>query len=94
MNSDMFRMRNVDKVFFMLWWDRYKFHKNVIETRYPELVCLHPVGSVGHVVYSDASEARNVNALFSCSRGAGTDFTKSMAGLITPTLCFCIRWDR
>jgi hypothetical protein len=33
-------------------------------TRYAELVFLHPVGSVGPVVHSSASGARNGDALF------------------------------
>jgi hypothetical protein len=48
----------------MLRWDRYRFHKNHAKTRYVELVFWHPVESVGHVVHSGASEARNIDALF------------------------------
>jgi hypothetical protein len=33
-------------------WDRYLFDKNRARTRYVELVLLHPVRSVGHVVHS------------------------------------------
>jgi hypothetical protein len=33
-------------------------------TRDVEVVFLHPVGFAGHVVHSDASGPRNVNALF------------------------------
>jgi hypothetical protein len=33
-------------------------------TRCAELVLLHPVGSVTHIVHSRASRARNVNTLF------------------------------
>jgi hypothetical protein len=46
---------------FVLGWDQYRFHKKCTGTRYAELVFLHPVGSVGHVVHSIE---RNVDALF------------------------------
>jgi hypothetical protein len=46
--------RNFDALFFMLGWDRYRFHKKRAETRYPKLLFLHTVGSVGHVVHSSA----------------------------------------
>jgi hypothetical protein len=40
------------------------FHKKCIVTRYAEFVFFHPVGSVDHVVHSDASVMSNVDALF------------------------------
>jgi hypothetical protein len=55
---------NVGVLFFMLRWDRYGFHKKYSETRYVELVFIHPVGSADHVVHSGASVAGNVDALF------------------------------
>jgi hypothetical protein len=48
----------------MLGWDQYGFDKKRAGTRYAELVFLHPVGSVGHVVHSGAFGALNVDALF------------------------------
>jgi hypothetical protein len=48
----------------MLRWDRYVFDKKCVGTRYAELVFLHPVGFVGHVVHYGASGAQNINALF------------------------------
>jgi hypothetical protein len=44
-----------DALFFKLRWDRYGYDKKRARTRYAELVFLHPMESVGHVVYSDAS---------------------------------------
>jgi hypothetical protein len=41
----------------MLVWAMYGFNKNLAETRYAELVFLHPVGSMGHVVHSSVLEA-------------------------------------
>jgi hypothetical protein len=47
--------RNVGALFFLLRWDRYKFHENHVGTRYAECVFLRPMGSVGHVVHFVAS---------------------------------------
>jgi hypothetical protein len=59
----------------------------------PNLCVSHPVGSVGHIVHSGVFRVQNINTLFSCLGGAGTDLTKSTAGHVMPTLCFCIWWD-
>jgi hypothetical protein len=50
LHSSVSRVRNVNTLFFMLGWDRYKIHKKHIGTWYAELVFLHLVGSVSHVV--------------------------------------------
>jgi hypothetical protein len=47
-------MSNVDTLFFMLRWDRYRFPRKHAGICYTELVFLHPVGSAGHVVHSGA----------------------------------------
>jgi hypothetical protein len=50
--------------FFMLGWPRCGFHKKRARTRYAELVFLHLMESVGHIVHSGAFRARNIKALF------------------------------
>jgi hypothetical protein len=56
-HSSKSRAHNVVALFFILTWDWYGFPKNRTETRYAEVVFLHPVGSVGHVVHYGASRA-------------------------------------
>jgi hypothetical protein len=48
----------------MLGWARYGFHKKHARTSYTELVFLHPMGYVGHVVHFGASGPRNIDTLF------------------------------
>jgi hypothetical protein len=48
----------------MLTWDHYDFDKNHAGTHYSELMFLHLVGSVGHVVHSGASGPQKVDTLF------------------------------
>jgi hypothetical protein len=50
-------VQNINALFFMLRWDRFRFDKKCARTRYAELVFLHPVGFAGYVVHSDASGA-------------------------------------
>jgi hypothetical protein len=49
--------RNVNTLFFMLESAQCNFHKKCAGTRYVIFVFLHPMGSVGHVVYSGLSKA-------------------------------------
>jgi hypothetical protein len=49
------RPQTVDTLFFMLRWAQYGFPKMCVRSRYVELVFLHLVGYVGHVVHSDVS---------------------------------------
>jgi hypothetical protein len=77
----------------MLGWDRYRFDKKHFRTLYAELLFSHPVGSTSNVVHSSASWARNVDVLFSCLGGTGTDSIKIVLGHVTSNFCFCILWD-
>jgi hypothetical protein len=66
-HSDTSGTRNIITLFFMFGGgggDGSGCDKKHIRTRYVELVFLHPVGSVGHVVHFGASGVRNVDALF------------------------------
>jgi hypothetical protein len=63
-HSGASEVRNIDTLFFMLRWDPYGFHKKCVETCYAELMFLHPVASMGHVLHFCASGTRNINALF------------------------------
>jgi hypothetical protein len=56
--------QNVIPLFFMLRWDRFRFDKKGVGTRYAKLVFLYLVGSMGHLVNSGAFGAQNVNAVF------------------------------
>jgi hypothetical protein len=69
-HSGVSEAQNVDALFFMLGCDWYRYDRKRAETRYADLVFLHPVGSTGDVVHSGASGARNVDALFSMLRWA------------------------
>jgi hypothetical protein len=51
----VFRVQNVDTLFFMLRWYRYRFDKRRVGSCYAEHVSLDLLGSVGHVVHSGES---------------------------------------
>jgi hypothetical protein len=56
-------------------------------------MCLHPVGSAGHIVHFGASGARNVDDLFSCSGGPSAVSINNAIGYVVVNFYFCIQWD-
>jgi hypothetical protein len=81
------------RTIFLAQVDRYGFHKKHMRAAYTELVFLHPVAYVGHVLHFGASGAQNVDALYFMLEWDQCSFHKSTSGQITSNLCFCIRWD-
>jgi hypothetical protein len=69
-----------DVLFFMLGWARCNFHKKCDGTCYAEIVFLHLVGYMGHVVHSGASAVRNIDALFFMLGWARCRLHKTHAG--------------
>jgi hypothetical protein len=72
----------------MLGWDRYGFYEKQVETRYTELVFLHPVGYVGHIVHSGASGVQNIDAPFFMFGWARCGFHKKCTGTRYTKLVF------
>jgi hypothetical protein len=81
-------MQNVDALFFVLGCTQYGLHKKRVGTRYTELVPLHPVGSVRHVVHSGASGARNLDTLFFMPGWTRCYFHKKCTGTYYTKLVF------
>jgi hypothetical protein len=77
----------------MIRWAWCSFQKKCTGTHYSELVFLHPLGSVGHIVHSGASGPQNIDAPFLCLGGTSTDSIKSALGHVMLNLCFSIWWD-
>jgi hypothetical protein len=82
-----------ETLFFVLRLVRCGFHNQRDRTCYSELVFLHPVGSLGHVVHFSASRARDVDALFFMPGWARCGFHRKRARTRYVEVEFCIQWD-
>jgi hypothetical protein len=78
----------MEALFVTLKWDQYGFYEMRVETRYTELVFLHPLGSACHIVHSGASGVRNINALFFMLGWARCGFHKKRTGTRYAKLVF------
>jgi hypothetical protein len=82
------RARNIDALFFKLWWDRCGFDIKRIGTHYVEIVFLHSVASTRQVVHSGECGARNVGTLFFMLGWARCGFPKKCVGTHYAELVF------
>jgi hypothetical protein len=74
--------------FFMLRWAQCDFHKKHTGTNYAELVFLHPMGSMDHIVHSSAPGPQNVNALLFKRGWDWYEFNKMRTGTCYTELVF------
>jgi hypothetical protein len=72
----------------MLRWAWCSFHNKHVRTCYVELVFLHPVRSVGHVVHFGALGREMSMHFFLCSGGHCAISRKSTPGHVTPNFYF------
>jgi hypothetical protein len=70
-----------------------RFPKKWVGTSYVEIVFLHSIRWVGHIVHFGASGARNVDALFFMLVWDRYIFHKKRIRTCYVKLVFCIRYD-
>jgi hypothetical protein len=85
--------RNIDKLIFMLGWDRYQFDKKRIGTCSAEFVfCTNGIWRSQSTFQCIWGTKHRCN-IFSCSGGTGNYCTKSAPEIVTPNMCFRMWWD-
>jgi hypothetical protein len=93
-DSSASEVRNVNALFFMLWWDRYRFDKKRTGTHYAELVFLHSMRYAGDIVHSGAFGARKIDFLFFILGWDRCGFYKKCVGTRYAELVFfMLEWD-
>jgi hypothetical protein len=92
-HSSVYRLQNIDALFFILGWASCGSHKKHTRQIMSNLCFLHLVRFVGHLVHFGAFGRKTSMHYFSCSCGPGVDPIKSATGHVLSNLCFCIWCD-
>jgi hypothetical protein len=93
-HSSVFGARNVDAVFFMLWWDRYGIDKKHVIADTSCQTCVFCIWwDIWVTCIPELSRHETSTDYFSCLGGPIVFSIKNHVGTHYATVVFCIRWD-